>query len=572
MGKIIAALCLLTALLTLVACTKTGTTTPTPIPSPTPESSSEESISSPSREPVTVEEILTPKEEITLLNEKQIAFTYTVLPENADDPSVSVSVEDETIARYEQGVLYALSAGQTKIILASNDGGCTKQVSLTVLPYTSVKELQAEEPSVQIDLGDSTYVKITVLPLEATDKTLTFSSSDPQVFTVNKEGKIKTVGLGTGVLSVGCADGVELTIEVSVVPHENHRMGPWEVAFEPTCAEVGMRIRYCEICGSEKYDYEAIEKTEHAYGEVEVLVPATREKNGSGKQTCGGCGDVKELVLRDTEGMRAEGKLGPDIEFALYEDGILYVRGSGQFYSWSTQRPNPLKGLTGIQKAVIGEGILLISDYSFEGCTELTSLQLPDSLQMIGTRAFYGCKSLTLAEERLPRDLQFVGGAAFAGCKSIRALTLGDAFVGCGQSAFEGCTGLTDLTLSKKIESLGSRAFAGCTALEKVTFLEGSALTELPSDLFLGCMSLKEIVLPDTIHTVGKEAFSGCTALERVVFGKALVFVNTDAFAGCTALKQAVYPESKDYFDTHVAIEEGNGVLEGCLVFGLDGQ
>ena len=91
MGKIIAAICLLTALLTLVACTKTGTTTPTPIPSPTPESSSEESISSPSREPVTVEEILTQKEEITLLNEKQIAFTYTILPENADDPSVSVS-------------------------------------------------------------------------------------------------------------------------------------------------------------------------------------------------------------------------------------------------------------------------------------------------------------------------------------------------------------------------------------------------------------------------------------------------------------------------------------------------
>lgn len=558
MKKLTVALCLLAALLTLFSCGKKGTTEDQPSFSESPSSK---------QEAVLVEDIRPSLSKITLYEGEQTALSFEITPKEPDDPTVEISVADQALLSFENGVLTALKAGESKVIFKSKDGNCQKEVEVTVLPYFAVEQIGCDKESLTLDLGDSLTPVFTVLPENATRPDLTFRSSDPEIFSVSKTGKMKALAVGQGSLTVSTADGVELVLPVTVVPHENHRMGEWEVAFPASCTEIGMRIRYCEICGSEHYEYEGIELLPHDYGTMEVVTAATREDNGLGQQTCSVCGDKKDTVLRVEEELIASGTLGPDIEFAYYNGGELYVRGKGQFYTWSTERPNPLKELNGIKKVVIGQGVTLISDYSFDGLKGLTELKLPDSVQMIGTRAFFGCEKMTLTRKELPASLQFVGGGAFSGCKSITALVFSDAFIGCGQSAFEGCTALAELTLSAGVTSLGSRCFADCAKLQRVTFAEACSLTELPSEAFAGCESLKEIVLPQKLITVAEAAFSGCVALERVNLNALLEIVGRDAFFGCASLKEASYPKNAVHFVTHVTVASGNEALTGSLSY-----
>lgn len=558
MKKLTVALCLLAALLTLFSCGKKETTKDQPSLSGSPSSENEA---------VLVEDIRPSLSKITLYEGEQTALSFEITPKEPDDPTVEISVADQTLLSFENGVLTALKAGESKVVFKSKDGNCQKEVEVTVLPYFAVEQIGCDKESLTLDMGDSLTPVFTVLPENATRPDLTFRSSDPEIFSVSKTGKIKALAVGQGSLTVSTADGVELVLPVTVVPHENHRLGEWEVAFPASCTELGMRIRYCEICGSEHYEYESIERLDHTYGEGEVITVATREENGLSRQTCSVCGDHKDTVLRVEEEMIADGVLGPDIEFAYYNGGELYVRGKGQFYTWSTERPNPLKELNGIKKVVIGQGVTLISDYSFDGLKSLTEVKLPDSLQMIGTRAFFGCEKMTLTRKELPASLQFVGGGAFSGCKNITALVFSDAFIGCGQSAFEGCSSLAELTLSSAVQSLGSRAFADCVMLQTVLLPSDAPLALLSSELFKGCKALKEITLPEGVTTVDTAAFGECSSLEKVFFGSRLEIVGKDAFAGCTALKEAHYPKNEEYFAAHVALENGNDPLKKCWRF-----
>ncbi|MBP3321793.1 MAG: leucine-rich repeat protein [Clostridia bacterium] len=563
MKKMMVALCFLAALLTLFSCTKTETTEDLPsLPAESPSSTEEE------EEAVFIEEILPSFEQIRFYEGEKLTLSFEISPAQPDDPTVLITAADEQIVALEDGVLTALKAGQTKLLFASRDGNCQREVDVTVLPYFAVDQIVCEIETLTLDVGDSIAPVFTVLPENATRPALTFRSSAPEIFSVSKEGRIKALAVGQGTLTVSTADEKELTVSVTVVPHENHRMGEWEIAFPASCTELGMRIRYCEICGSEKYEYEGIEILPHTYGDMEIVRPATRENNGLGQQTCGVCGDKKDTVLRVEEGVAAVGTLGPDIEFAFYEDGELYVRGEGQFYAWSTERINPLSALSGVKKVVVGEGVTLISDYSFEGFEELTEVKLPDSLQMIGTRAFFGCDKMTLTKKEMPKSLKFVGGAAFSGCKSITAMLFDDAFIGCGQSAFEGCAALETVSLPAGVSSLGSRAFAECGRLSQIHFASGTALTELPSELFVNCKSLGAAVLPEGVKTIGAAVFSGCTNLNSVSIGSALESIGKDAFKGCGGLKTVSYPESKDYFDAHVIVASGNESAKACISYG----
>ena len=111
-------------------------------------------------------------------------------------------------------------------------------------------------------------------------------------------------------------------------------------------------------------------------------------------------------------------------------------------------------------------GLTNIDDYTFNGCSSLTSITLPNSLTSIGNHAFDGCGSL--AAITLPESVTSVGDYAFNGCSGITSITFPENLTYIGKSSFRGWTGLTSIILPESVTSIGEDAFNGCSGLISV--------------------------------------------------------------------------------------------------------
>ena len=126
----------------------------------------------------------------------------------------------------------------------------------------------------------------------------------------------------------------------------------------------------------------------------------------------------------------------------------------------------------------------VIGDRAFEGCSGLTSLNLPAGITSIGENAFSGCSGLTSLN--LPAGITSIGDWTFQGCSGLTSLTLPASITSIGENAFYGCSGLTSLNLPAGITEIGSWAFEGCSGLTSLTLPAG--ITEIDDLAFDGCI------------------------------------------------------------------------------------
>ncbi|MBQ6325884.1 MAG: leucine-rich repeat protein, partial [Clostridia bacterium] len=106
------------------------------------------------------------------------------------------------------------------------------------------------------------------------------------------------------------------------------------------------------------------------------------------------------------------GSCGPNITWTLDDSGLLTLSGSGDmdnyFAFWE------INGGVGIKRAVVEEGVTSLALNTFNGCDELESVSLPDTLENILGSAFSDCGSLTRVDS--PYGVPWISGYCFAGC------------------------------------------------------------------------------------------------------------------------------------------------------------
>ena len=82
------------------------------------------------------------------------------------------------------------------------------------------------------------------------------------------------------------------------------------------------------------------------------------------------------------------GHCGDGLSWAL-NNGILTISGSGGMYSYSEETAPWYRQRTQVKAVVFaGNDVTSVGDYAFYGCTNLVSVDLPENLNQIGTRAF----------------------------------------------------------------------------------------------------------------------------------------------------------------------------------------
>ena len=167
---------------------------------------------------VPVEGVSLSETEVEMSEEGEITLTATVTPDNATDKAVTWASSDEAVATVSDGKVTGVKAGEAVITVTTADGGKTAECKVTVTPKEiPVEEVEFAEASVTVAQGESAVVTVSFSPAGATNKAVTFESSDESVATVDEEGNVTGVKAGKATITVTTEDGGKTaTCEVTV--------------------------------------------------------------------------------------------------------------------------------------------------------------------------------------------------------------------------------------------------------------------------------------------------------------------------------------------------------------------
>ena len=131
-------------------------------------------------------------------------LTAEILPANASNKTSIWTSSNPAVATVQNGVVKAIATGKAVITVKTADGAFTDTCEVTVtIPVASLK---ISKKTLNLALNKSATLKATVLPANATDKKVIWTSSAPKVVTV-KNGVIKAIAPGKAVIKVTAADG-----------------------------------------------------------------------------------------------------------------------------------------------------------------------------------------------------------------------------------------------------------------------------------------------------------------------------------------------------------------------------
>ena len=196
----------------------------------------------------------------------------------------------------------------------------------------------------------------------------------------------------------------------------------------------------------------------------------------------------------------------------------------------------------------------------------------------------------TVGEVTIPREIEYAGVkytvtglcmGAFYKCTEISKVNLPETIESIGERAFENCSSLISVNIPNSVKSIGEQAFSGCSLLETISIPEGvtiiqsrtfsasgiksihipSTVTTIESSAFYNCYRLKRIEIPCAVTTTGLgfNAFADCGSLIMVIYDNFATILLDRVFSGCSKLSR-IYSSGTAVI---APIETSEGVLEG---------
>ena len=154
---------------------------------------------------------------LTIKQYETASVTATVEPSNATYRTVTWSSSDESVATVSGGTIKGVSVGTAKIT-AKTKNGKTATVNVTVVKNDSIVEptgVSVSPSSLKLSTGETGKLTATVTPSNATDKSVTWSTSNDKVAAVS-EGTVTAVGSGTATITAKTSNGKTATATITV--------------------------------------------------------------------------------------------------------------------------------------------------------------------------------------------------------------------------------------------------------------------------------------------------------------------------------------------------------------------
>ena len=170
------------------------------------------------------------KDKLELAEGETAQLKATILPTNATNKKVTWTSSNESIATVDQsGNVKAVSKGTATITVTTKDGGHTATCLVTVtekaVPVTGVT---LDKDKLELPEGDAAQLIATVLPENATNKKVIWSSSDPSTASVDQNGNVTAIATGwlwpgTATITATTEDGgyaatCKVTVTEKIIP------------------------------------------------------------------------------------------------------------------------------------------------------------------------------------------------------------------------------------------------------------------------------------------------------------------------------------------------------------------
>lgn len=177
----------------------------------------------------------------------------------------------------------------------------------------------------------------------------------------------------------------------------------------------------------------------------------------------------------------------------------------------------------------IADSVVSIGEQAFFKCSSLTNITVPQSVTYIGVNAFESCtnlSSITLSTNNITSIRPYT----FSGCSELSSIVIPDGVTSIQLGAFSNCTKLTSITIPGSVTSIGSNVFDGCTSLNDirysgtsesvisalsdyvptlVTFDYGDKVPEAKRMITVSVKTGETLTAPTTIPTVSGYEFKG---------------------------------------------------------------
>ncbi len=274
------------------------------------------------------------------------------------------------------------------------------------------------------------------------------------------------------------------------------------------------------------------------------------------------------------------GICGDNLTWSLdTETGVLTIDGTGDMYDYIHYMLNSPKApwsdyVSDITSVVIGDLVTRIGDSAFINCTALTNVTIPASVKSIGEYAFGALSEIAVDADNqyyssdefgvlynkdkselilypientrttfpIPDSVKIIGERAFENCTSLVSITIPDSVEIIGESAFRSCTSLVSIVIPDSVTTMGDYAFYSCSSLENVSF--GNSVTTISYSAFNGCTLLTNISIPDSVTSINQSAFESCTSLVSIVIPDSVTDIGGASFCFCSSLTDIVLPDS----------------------------
>lgn len=207
---------------------------------------------------------------------------------------------------------------------------------------------------------------------------------------------------------------------------------------------------------------------------------------------------------------------------------------------------------------VIPEGVTTLGKNAFRANRSLTQLTLPSTISVIGQGAFSMCESLV--DVVIPEGVTQISTDAFNDCESLVNVTLPKSLKTIGSNAFADCTSLTTIKLPDNLQSITSTSFEKTVTIQ---VNEGSATADLLDERNISYQIINSEIYPTTI---------GLNEDEKTLTQGETFQLRLNSYSGNPTNKDLIWSTDNETVATVdenglvTAVGEGTAVITGTSV------
>ena len=164
-------------------------------------------------EAIEVDSVSISENSLTLKEGETHTLSASVLPENASDKRITWSSDNSLVATVSEGVVTAKKEGTATITAMAENG--KKATCLVTVKPVEVSAVSISNTDLSLSEGDTYELTASVLPENASNKSITWSSDNTTVATVSK-GIITAKSAGTATITASASNGVKAQCVVTV--------------------------------------------------------------------------------------------------------------------------------------------------------------------------------------------------------------------------------------------------------------------------------------------------------------------------------------------------------------------